>query len=383
MIRDVQTYLKERVREVLAGSSKPIVIRLQGPDLEVLRAKAKEISAAIQPIPGIFDAHVENQAEMAQIQVQVDLNTAQRYGLTPGDVRRAASTLVSGEEVGDIFRDGKAYDIPVWSPPGERDSVEDIRNLMLDTPIGGQVRLADVASVAVKPTPNVLKHENLFRKIDVDAGVTGRDLGSVVGDVEAALDKVDLPREYHISMLGDYQERRAANRTLQNFAIFAAIGIFVLLQASFLSSRLALLAFLTLPMAVVGGMLAAYLGDGIISLGSMVGFLAVIGIVARNGIMLIDHYQHLEDEEGVPFGPGLVLQGAKERVVPIMMTVLTTGLVLVPLILKGSIPGHEIEHPMAVVIFGGLVTSTLLNLFVVPSLYLRFAKSRRAVSAVS
>jgi CzcA family heavy metal efflux pump len=381
LIRDVQTYLKERIREVLAGTSHPIVIRIQGPELEVLRAKAKELSAALQDIPGLLDPHVESQAEMAQVQIQVDLAAAQRYGLKPGDVRRAASTLVNGEEVGDIFRDGKAYDIPVWSPPAARDSIDDVRNLQLDTPTGQVVRLADVASVQVKPTPNVVKHEDLFRKIDVDADLDGtRDLGSAVADVERALAKIDLPREYHATMLGEHQERQAANKKLQNLAIFAAIGVFFLLQASFLSFRLAMLSFLTLPMAVVGGALAAYLGDGIISLGSMVGFITVIGIVARNGIMLITHYQHLENVEGVPFGPGLVLQGAKERVVPIMMTVLTTGLVLVPLILAGSIPGHEIEHPMAVVIFGGLITSTLLNLFVVPSLYLRFGKSRRALN---
>ncbi|MGH9036157.1 MAG: efflux RND transporter permease subunit, partial [Acidimicrobiia bacterium] len=381
LITDVQTYLKERIREVLAGSSHAIVIRISGPDLEVLRAKAKELSTALAEIPGVAEPHVENQAEMAQVQVQVDLAAAQRHGLKPGDVRRAASTLVNGEEVGDIFREGKAYDIPVWSPPASRDSLNDLRNLRLDTPAGELVRLADVASVEVKSTPNVVKHENLFRKIDVDADVKGRDLGSVVGDVEAALAKIELPREYHAVMLGEYQERQAANRRLLSLALVAAIGIFFLLQASFLSFRLALVSFLTLPMALIGGALAAHLSDGVISLGSMVGFLTVIGIVARNGIMLISHYQHLENEEGVPFGPALVLQGARERLVPIMMTVLTTGLALVPLIVAGSIPGHEIEHPMAVVILGGLVASTFVNLFIVPSLYLAFGKSRRERSA--
>ncbi|MEW6475977.1 MAG: efflux RND transporter permease subunit [Actinomycetota bacterium] len=383
LITDVQTYLKERIREVLAGSSHPIVIRIQGPDLEVLRSKAKELSAALQEIPGLSHPKVENQAEMAQIQIQTDLAAAQRVGLKPGDIRRAASTLVNGEEVGDIFRDGKAYDIPVWSPAENRDSVDDIRNLQIDTPSGQIVKLSDVASVQLKPSPNVVKHEDLYRKIDVEADLTGeRDLGSAVKDVEQALKTVDLPREYTATMLGEHQERQAANKKLQNLAIVAAIGVFFLLQASFLSFRLAMLAFLTLPMAVVGGALAAYLGDGIISLGSMVGFLTVIGIVARNGIMMISHFQHLENVEGVPFGPALVLRGAKERVVPVMMTVLTTGLVLVPLIVAGSIPGHEIEHPMAVVILGGLITSTLLNLFVVPSLYLRFGKSRKARAAL-
>jgi len=376
LIRDVQTYLKERIREVLAGSSHPIVIRIFGPDLEVLRAKAKEVNEALVGIPGIEGLKVEPQTEVPQVQVEVNLAAAQQHGLKPGDVRRAAAVLVAGEEVGDIFRNGKAYDVPVWSAPETRDSLNDLRELRIDTPSGGSVRLADVASIEVKPSPNVVKHEGVTRKIDVEADVSGRDLGSVVDDVEDRLDKIVFPAEYHAQMLGEYQERQAANRRLMTLGIFAAVGVFFLLQASFGSFRLALLSFVTLPMALVGGALAARLSGGVVSLGSMVGFLTVIGIVARNGIMLISHYQHLEHVEGMTFGPALVLKGAKERVVPIMMTVLTTGLVLVPLIVAGSIPGQEIEHPMAVVILGGLLASTFINLFVVPSLYLRFAKSR-------
>ncbi len=383
LIRDVQTYLKERVREVLAGSSHAVVVRISGPDLEVLRAKAQEVNDALAAVPGLVDLHVEPQTEIPQVQVQVDLAAAQRYGLKPGDVRRAASTLVAGEEVGDIFFDGKAYDVPVWSPPEARASLTDLRQMRIDTPSGELVRLADVASVEVRPSPNVVKHENLSRKIDVDADVSGRDLGSVVADVEQALARIDLPREYNAAVLGEFAERQAANHRLLSLGIVAAIAIFFLLQASYSSFRLALLSFMTLPMALVGGALAAHLASGVISLGSMVGFLTVIGIVARNGIMLISHYQHLEEVEGEPFGVDLVLRGAKERLVPIMMTVLTTGLALVPLIATGTIPGQEIEHPMAVVILGGLVTSTFLNLFVVPSLYLRFGKSRESMAEVT
>ncbi len=383
LIRDVQTYLKERVREVLAGSSHPIVIRIFGPELPVLREKAAALSTSMADIPGIAGLKVEPQTEIPQIQVQVDLAAAQRYGLKPGDVRRAAGVLMAGEEVGDLFRDGKAYDVPVWSAPEDRDSLNDFVNLKIDTPTGELVRLADVAKIAVNPSPNVVKHEDIARKIDVEADTEGRDLGSVVGDVKKKLDKLDLPAGYHAIMLGDYTERQAANKQLMSLAILAAIAIFFLLQASFSSFRLALLSFLTLPMALIGGALAANQSDGIISLGSMVGFLTVIGIVARNGIMLISHYQHLEHVEGVPFGPALALQGARERLVPIMMTVLTTGLALVPLIAAGAIPGQEIEHPMAVVILGGLLASTFINLFVVPSLYLRFGKSRKALAATA
>jgi len=188
---------------------------------------------------------------------------------------------------------------------------------------------------------------------------------------------VDLPREYHMEVLGESSELAAAQKNLLIYGIAAALAILFLLQASFGSLRLALLLFLTLPMALVGGILAVWMGGGILSLGSLIGFLTVFGIAARNGILMISHFQHLEQEEGEQFGPGLVLRGAKERLAPIMMTAGATGLALVPLAVAGSIAGHEIEHPMAIVILGGLVTSTLLNLFVLPSLYLRFGKSKR------
>ena len=208
----------------------------------------------------------------------------------------------------------------------------------------------------------------------------GRDLGSVARDVEAAVAGVPFAQEYHPEVLGEYAERQAASARLLWLAIIAAVVIFFLLVTSFRSTRLAVLSFVTLPSALVGGVLAAWLGDGVLSLGSLVGFLAVLGIAARNGIMLISHYQHLERHEGEPFGRDLVLRGARERLTPILMTTLATALALVPLVVAGSVPGNEIEHPMAVVILGGLITSTLLNLFVVPSLYLRFGRPAQPVA---
>ena len=193
------------------------------------------------------------------------------------------------------------------------------------------------------------------------------------GDVEAAVAGIQFDEGYHPEFLGEFAERQAAQGRLLLFAFAAVIGIFLLLQASFGSTRLAILSFLCLPSALVGGVLAAWIGGGVISLGSLVGFFTVLGIAARNGIMMINHFQHLERYEGEEFGPGLVIRGARERLSPILMTALATGLALVPLAIAGDLPGHEIEHPMAIVILGGLVTSTLLNLFVVPSLYLRFA----------
>ncbi len=380
--RDVLTYLKERIREVLTGSSEAITIRIYGQDLATLQKTANEVNEILGGVPGVIENHVESLRNIPQVSVEVDLEAAQRYGLKPGDVRRAAARLLAGEEVGDIFRDGKAYDIQVWSTPETRDTFQDIGNLLFDTPSGEYVRLKDVATVRIEPVPNVIYHDSLFRSLDVGANIDdSRDLGSVVTDIEARLGSYEWPMEYHAEFLGEYTERQAATGRLHLGAVAAAIGILLLLQASFRSWRLATLSFLTLPVALVGGLLAAYITGGIVSLGSLVGFFTVLGIVARNGIMLISHFQHLEQVEGVPLGPDLVLQGARERLVPILMTVLTTGLALTPLLVTGEIPGQEIEYPMAWVILGGLLSATALNLFVVPSLYLRFAKKTGPQSA--
>jgi CzcA family heavy metal efflux pump len=383
LYRDVQTYLRERVREVLTGTSEAIVVRIYGPDLDVLYAKADEVAHNIEDIPGLIDTHPDLAEAIPQTEVEVDLAAAQAHGLKPGDVRRQASTLVASEEVGDIFRGGKAYDVHVWSTPETRNSVSSVSQLPIDTPSGEQIALEQVADVRLAPTPNAIERVNQSRRIDVGANVEGRDLGSAVSAVEDRLAEVDLPPEYTMEVLGESSELAAAQQNLLIYGGAAAVAILFLLQASFGSMRLALLLFLTLPMALVGGILAVWLGDGILSLGSLIGFLTVFGIAARNGILMISHFQHLEQEEGEPFGPGLVLRGAKERLAPILMTAGATGLALVPLAVAGSVAGHEIEHPMAIVILGGLVTSTLLNLFVLPSLYLRFGKSKRALSSTS
>jgi CzcA family heavy metal efflux pump len=377
LYRDVQTYLRERIKEVLTGTSESIVVRVFGPNLDVLREKSEEISERIGKIDGVIDAHPDFSEDLPHIEVEVNLAAARRYGLKPGDVRRQSSTLIASEEVADLFHGGKAYDVHVWSIPSARNSLTDVERLPIDTPSGRQIRLEQVAEVRMAPTANAIERELQSRRIDVGANVEGRDLQSVVDDVEDRLEGVAFPIGYHAEVLGESTELNAAQDRLLLFGAGAAIIIFLLLQAAFGSLRLAVLTFLLLPMALVGGVLAVKLGDGILSLGSLVGFLTVFGIAARNGILMISHFQHLEREEGVPFGPALVMQGAKERLAPILMTACATGLALVPLAVAGSIPGHEIEHPMAIVILGGLVTATLLNLFVLPSLYLRFAKSRK------
>jgi len=372
LYRDVQTYLKERIKEVLTGAGDSIVVRVFGPELSGLRQKAEEVEQALKDIPGLIDLHAEQQIGVPQVVVRAKLEAAARYGIKPGDIRRVVNILMSGIEVTDIHKGGKVYDVFVWTAPSARNNVDDIREFLIDTPYGGRVRIAEVADVSIEPTPNKIRRENNSRRIDVHGNVKGRDLGSVVDDVEARLQKIAFPIGYYPQLLGEYKERQAARKNLLASAIVVAAAIFLILHASLRSWRLASVMFLALPAALVGGVLAAFAGDRIISLGSLVGMITVLGIAARNGILLLQHYRHLEKVEGEPFGLELVLRGASERLSPILMTTLCTGLALLPLVVRGSVPGHEIEHPMAVVILGGLVTSTLLTLFVVPALYLRF-----------
>jgi Cu/Ag efflux pump CusA len=276
---------------------------------------------------------------------------------------------------GDVLVGGRTYDVNVWTASSWRHSLDSIRQMLIDTPTGKRVRLHEVADGQILPTPNIIRREGGSRRIDVQANVAGRDLASVAEAVQRRLQQVSFPLGYRAVLQGEYVELRKAQRGLALYALLAAAAIFLLLQLSFKNWHLATLSFLTLPLALVGSLLAAYVGGGVISLGSLGGVLTVLGIAARNGVMMINHFQHLEQFEGETFGIKLVLRGARERLTPILMTTGATGLAILPLVLYGDLPGHEIEHPMAVVILGGLVTSTLLNLFVVPALYLRFGNT--------
>jgi CzcA family heavy metal efflux pump len=375
LTRDLLTYLKERIKEVLTGAGASVVVRLYGPDLDRLRDLAAEVGKAMGGVPGVADLKVEPQVLVPQIEVALRSGAARRFGLTPGDVRRAAQTLVKGTKVGEIYDQQKIFDVVVWGAPALRTDLAALQALRIDTPSGGQVPLGDVAEVRISPTPNVILREGASRRIDVTCNVRGRDLGGVARDIERRVRALPFPAGYHPETIGEYAARQASQRQLLMLSMLALAGIFLVLYTDFGSGRTALLAFATLPFALSGGVLAVVASGGVLSLGSLVGFVTVVGVAARNGIMLISHFRHLEREEGLPLGPALVLRGAEERLAPILMTALATGLALVPIALGGVKPGHEIEHPLAVVILGGLASSTFLNLFLLPALYLRFARS--------
>jgi len=376
LYRDVLTYLRERIKEVLTGTAATVVLRIYGPDLAILQQKAKEIAQAIAEIGGIADLHVQPLTMIPQVEIKFRPEAAAQFGLAPGDVRRAATALIKGIKVGEIYQGQKIFDVMVWGTPKVRHDVAALQRLTVDTPTGGHVPLADVADVYVAPTPNQVTREANSRHIDVSCNVSGRDLGSVAREITAKVESIDFETGYHPEILGEYAERQQSRNRLLGVAVLSAIGIFLIVYADFASVRLALLLMLCLPIALTGSIFSALFSGGVLSLGSIVGFVTVLGIVARNGIMLISHYRHLEMEENVPFGEELILRGAMERLSPILMTALTTALALVPIVIGGNRPGQEIEHPMAIVIIGGLVTSTLLNLLFMPALYWKFAKAK-------
>jgi CzcA family heavy metal efflux pump len=371
--RNVLTYSKKRIASVLPGAERPVVVRIYGQNLGTLREKADEVSAILSRVEGATDVTIESQAVEPTIEIEVDLGAAQEAGIKPGDVRRAATTLVSGIQVGSLFEEQKVFDVQVWGTPEVRGSTSDIEGLLLDLPDGGHVRLGDVADVRIGSSPTSIRHYATSRSLDVSANVDGRRAGAVVGDLKDRLRDVAFPLEYHAEVLGDYQDRRSAERRLGAFAAAAALGIFLLFQAAFGSWRLAVVAFLSLPVSLSGGLAAAWIDGGTITLASVAGLLAVLTLAVRQGLRLIDHFQRLERDEGVEFGPGLVRRGAREGLGPIVTTAATTIAALIPFVVFGSIAGQEIVKPMVVVVIGGLISSTLVTLFVLPSLYLRFA----------
>ena len=372
LYRDLLTYLRERIKEVLTGTSASIVVRVYGDDLATLRERAEAVKKAIDGVAGLAELKVQAQVLVPQIEVQVRPEALQRVGLSAAAVRRQVATLVRGTKVGEVYDRQKVFDVVVWGVPAVRADPQAVRSLALDLPGGSAVTLGDVADVRIAPAPNEITREGGSRRLDVTANVRGRNLGAVARDVERAVAAVPMPSGYHPEVLGEYAAQRAARTRLMALGALALAGIALILVIDFGPTRTAALALGSLPLALVGGVAAVLLTGGVLSLGSMVGFVTVLGIAARNGIMLFSHYRHLQLEEGVSFGRELVLRGSEERLIPIAMTATVTALALLPLIVGGSRPGQEIEHPMAIVIVGGLVSSTVLNLFLVPALFLRY-----------
>ena len=384
LYRDVLTYLRERIKEVLTGAGATIVVRIYGPDQAELRAAGARVRDAIGGIQGVSDLKLESQVLVPQIRIRPRPAELARFGLTAGEVRRQAQVLVAQAKVGEIYRDQRAFDVAVWGEPKVRNSVHALRDLMIQAPVtGAPVRLGDIADIEIAPAPNEVKRENGQRRLDVTMNVAGADLGTVAEAVDAAVAKVPFATGYHPQVLGEYAALKESRSRLWSIGALCLVSILLLVWMEFRSRRITARVAVSLPFALVGGVVAVALTGGVLSLGSLVGFVTVIGIAARNGIMLLSHYQHLERHEGMTFGRELVLRGAEERLVPILMTAACAGLALVPLIVAGNAPGHEIEHPMAIVILGGLISSTALNLLLLPALYARYGEERAVPPAAA
>ena len=372
----VLTYMQDRTSELTAAGENVVNVRIYGDRQDVLRSEADKVKKALTGMNGISDLKVDLPVQEPTFQIEVDLAKAQQYGIKPGDVRRTAAILLSGVMVGNLFEEQKVFDVVVWGTPETRSSMSSITEMLIETSSGEQVRLGDIADVHIVSVPTVIQHDAVKRYLDVKATVKGRDIRALAAAIRGRLDTMEFPLEYHAEVHTNFAGQQAASPRFLIFTAAAVLIIFLLLQASYRNWRLALLSFITLPSALVGGVLALFATDGTLSLGSLIGFLLLFEIAVRNSIAMTDRFYQIERNEGHSFGPELIIRAASERFGPIMATAFAVALVLLPSLILGDVPGLETIRPMAVVVLGGLVTTTLLNLFVLPALYLRYSASR-------
>jgi Cu/Ag efflux pump CusA len=371
---DVMTFLRSCFGEPLSGVDEPVRVRLYGQEQGALNQEAAKLQAALAGIPGIVDLHPEVEGQEPVVEIQVNLEAAKQHGVKPGDVRRAAATLLSGLLVGNLFEEQKIFEVVVWGAPSVRHSVEGINDLLIDTPHGRQVRLGDVATVRMVSSPNVIRRENVARTLDLVAGVKGRTVGAVTADVRDRIRASHFPLEYRAEVVGDYAKQEAAWNRVLIATLGAAIGIVFILQAAFGSWVLAFAIALTLPLAVGGGILAAAFMGTTPSLPAMGGLLTVLGIAVRQSILLVNRYRSMRSAEGMRFGADLVQKGVLDHAGTIVTTALVTAAAMAPFAVFGHRVGNEVLGPLATVVLGGLVTATLYALCVVPALYSRFGE---------
>ena len=368
--------ISHRIDHLLSGVQAQVAIKIFGDDLEILREKAEAIRAIVAGIPGFADVQAERQTLIPQIHVRINRDKAALFGLRPGEVARYAELALRGSSVTKVLEGQRSHDVTLRLPDSSRTDLESIRQIPIDTLNGQLVPLGLVADVEEAMGPNMVNRENGQRRIYVSANVAGRDL---VGAVEEARQKiateVDLPIGYFISYGGQFESQASASRLLLLLGLASLTGMFLVLYLQFRSINLALQVMLNIPLAFIGSVVGVwFFSDKTVSIASMVGFIALTGIAARNGIMMISHYLHLLREEGESFDQKMILRGTQERIIPVLMTALTAGFALVPLLLGAGQPGREILHPVAVVIFFGLFSSTLLDLTIRPLVFWKFGR---------
>ncbi len=368
--------ISHRIDHMLSGTMANIAVKVFGPDLLSLRAIAEDIRFEMSEVKGVVDLSVEQQADISQLRIIPDRTELARYGMSVADVASAAEAAMAGEIVSRTVEGDRGFDVVVKFDDSIRDSVENIKNMLIDTASGGKAPLSAFAKVVSAKGPNSISRENGQRKIVIQANVSGRDLRGVFEDIKVNIEKnLNLPAGYYIEYGGQFESEAEAARMIGLLSIASLLLIILILYIEFRSFKTAGLVMINLPLALIGGILAVFFTGGVINISSMVGFITLFGIATRNGILLISHYQHLIEVEGKPFKEA-VLQGSMERLRPVLMTALTAGLALVPFAIASDKPGNEILSPLAVVILGGLMSSTILNMMVLPSLYLKYGKEK-------
>jgi CzcA family heavy metal efflux pump len=370
--------VSHRIDHMISGSKTSVAVKVFGPDLAVLRATAARLEEVLSAVPGLVDLSNQEQAAIPQLVVDFDRAALARHGLSPADLSAAVEALFQGYEVGEVVEEGLVSRVVVLFPRELRRDRERLAALPVTTPEGALLRLGQVAGVRFDLGPSLIRRENVQRVAMLTANVAGADLaGTVERARQAVAAQVELPEGYRITFGGQFEEAAQSVRRLALLSLLILAAMYGLLYVAFGSHRETLVVLVNLPLALIGGVFAAALGEGVLSVATLVGFVTLFGIATRNGVLLVTHYQHLMAEEGLALREAVVT-GSRERLAPVLMTALTAGLALVPLLLHRGEPGNEIQSPMAAVILGGLLTSTFLNLVVVPVLYARWGRPRSA-----
>ena len=381
MVTTIGGPIAHRIDHMLSGTRASIAIKIFGDDLAALRAAARQVEAAMQRVEGVVDLAIEQQVDVPQLAIVFDRPAIARYGLRTGQLAEIIETAYAGAKVTRVLDNQRTYDLVVRYRDDQRADLEAIRNTLIDTPSGARVPLKMLAQIQDDLGPNLIVRESVQRRIVVSANTSGRDLRGVIDDIRARLDQeLHLPAGYYVEYGGQFESEQAASRTLLLLGLVVVAGILLVLFLSFRSLRNALLIMVNLPLALIGGLVAVFASGGVLSVASLVGFITLFGIATRNGIMMISHYEHLRAVEGASLEEA-VARGSMERLSPVLMTAMCAGLALVPLVIAGAEPGNELQAPMGVVILGGLLTSTALNMLVIPALYARFARRPAAATA--
>ena len=364
--------ISHRIDHMLSGTRANIAVKIFGPDLYQLRTLAEQVKVQMEDVTGIVDLSVDQQTDIPQVRIRANRRKMALYGLRSADLDELIDIAFLGIKASQVFEQDSRHDLVVRYAPEFRGDLEAIRSSLIDTPTGAKITLDMVADISMDRGPNYIQRENVQRKIVVQANVSGGDLRGVVDEIQARLDQnVLFPKGYYVEFGGQFESAQAATRTVMLLSIISIVAILVILYMRFGNFRQAILVMANLPLALIGGIVTIFVTDGIITIASLVGFITLFGIAVRNGILMVSHYNYLMDREGKPLLEAVV-QGSMERLSPVLMTAMTTGLALLPLALAGDQPGSEIQSPMSVVILGGLLTATFLNLIVIPVLFVKW-----------